>query len=321
MTAQFPTQQPGLNYLTEGGQETEIMYKYGFDLPQFAMFPLLDDPRAVTELRGMYGRYLDTAARHGFGVVMGGFDYRASPDWGSLLGYSREALAEMQSRSIDFLRDVARPYEGQVPALLYAGIVGPRGDAYELNKTITAEEAQEYHGEQLANLARAGVDLVEAMTFTSVPEVIGLSRAAARAGLPLAVSFTLDNASHQLPSGPSLKDAIETIDAQTGDDRPAFYGINCSHPLEFMPAIEPGGWFERVRCLRPNAALMDKISLCTLGHLESGDPVELGTLMGDVARRHPHIDMWGGCCGTWDTHLEEIARNVRTARDVGVPTP
>ena len=41
-------------------------------------------------------------------------------------------------------------------------------------------------------------------------------------------------------SGPTLKEAIETIDAQTGDERPAFYGINCSHPLEFMPAIEPG---------------------------------------------------------------------------------
>ena len=67
-------------------------------------------------------------------------------------------------------------------------------------------------------------------------------------------------------------DAIETIDAQTGDDRPAFYGINCSHPLEFIPAIESGSWFERVRCLRPNAAMMDKASLCTIGHLEEGDP-------------------------------------------------
>ena len=34
---EFPKQQPGLNYLTEGGQETEIMYKYGFDLPHFAV--------------------------------------------------------------------------------------------------------------------------------------------------------------------------------------------------------------------------------------------------------------------------------------------
>jgi S-methylmethionine-dependent homocysteine/selenocysteine methylase len=318
MPADFPTQQPGLNYLTEGGQETEIMYKYGFDLPHFAMFPLLDDPRAVAELRGMYGRYLDTAARHGFGVIVGGLDYRASPDWASLLGYSPESLAETQLRAIDFLRDMAGPYAGQVPALTYAGIVGPRGDAYETNQTITAEEAEEYHGVQLATLAHVGVDLVEAMTFNGVPEVIGLSRAAARAGLPLSVSFTLDHNTSRLASGPSLKDTIETIDAQTGDDRPTFYGINCSHPLEFMPAIEPGDWFERVRCLRPNAAMMDKISLCTLGHLESGDPAQLGELMGALAREHPHIDMWGGCCGTWETHLDEIARNVGAARAVAV---
>jgi homocysteine S-methyltransferase len=313
--AAFPEQQPGLNYLTEGGQETEILYKYGFDLPHFAMFPLLEDPRAVSELRGMYTRYLDIATRHGFGVIVGGLDYRASPDWGSLLGYSREALADMQLRAIGFLRDVASPYEGHVPALMYAGIIGPRGDAYEINRTITAEEAEEYHSEQLANLVRAGVDLAEAMTFNSVPEVIGLARAASRAKLPLAVSFTLDHDTHRLVSGPTVKDAIETIDAETGDDRPAFYGINCSHPLEFMPAIEPGAWFKRVRSLRPNAAMMDKISLCTLGHLEMGDPPKLGELMGELAKQHPHIDIWGGCCGTWDTHLDEIARNVVAARN------
>lgn len=314
VAAVFPAQRPGLNYLTEGGQETEIMYKYGFDLPHFAMFPLLDDPRAVSELRGMYTRYLDTAARNGFGVLMGGFDYRASPDWGSLLGYSGESLAEMQIRAVDFLRDVAKPYEAQVPALLIAGIVGPRGDAYELNQTITAEEAEEYHSVQLATLAIADVDLLQAMTFNKIDEVVGLSRAASHAKLPLALSFTLNHDTQRLESGPSLKEAIEAIDAQTGDDRPAFYGINCSHPLEFMPAIEPGDWFKRVRSLRPNAAMMDKISLCTLGHLEIGDPPKLGELMGDLARQHPHLDVWGGCCGTWDTHLDEIARNVRAAR-------
>jgi homocysteine S-methyltransferase len=315
MAKQFPQQQPGLNYLAEGGQETEIMYKYGFELPHFAMLPLLDDRRAMTELRGMYNRYLDTAARNGFGVVMGGLDYRASPDWASLLGYDGEALADRQLRAIDFLRDVATPYQGQVPAILYAGIVGPRGDAYELNRTITAEEAQDYHSEQLSTLARADVDLVEAMTFNGIDEVVGLARAASQFGLPLSVSFTLDNSTQRLVSGPTLKEAVETVDAQAGEDRPTFYGINCSHPLEFTPAIEPGEWFNRVRVLRPNAAMMDKISLCTLGHLETGDPAHVGELMGGLARKYPHIDMWGGCCGTWDTHLEEIARNVHAARD------
>jgi methionine synthase I (cobalamin-dependent) len=46
-----------------------------------------------------------------------------------------------------------------------------------------------------------------------------------------------------------------------------------------------------------------------------GDPPTLGELMGALARQYPNIDVWGGCCGTWDTHLEEIARNVSTARN------
>jgi homocysteine S-methyltransferase len=57
---------------------------------------------------------------------------------------------------------------------------------------------------------------------------------------------------------------------------------------------------------------MDKVSLCTLGHLESGDPVDLGQRMGAIAEQYPHLDIWGGCCGTWETHLDEIARNVTT---------
>jgi S-methylmethionine-dependent homocysteine/selenocysteine methylase len=308
----FPDQRPGLRYLTEGGQETEIMYKFGYELPHFAMFPLLDDSSAVAELRGMYERYLDTAAAHGFGVLMGGFDYRASPDWAGLLGYSPAALEEMQLRSIQFLRDVAQPYREQLPAALFAGTVGPRGDAYSLDQNMTVDEAVDYHSTQVHTLAAADVDLVEALTFNSVPEAIGVTLAAAQAGLPASISFTL-HSDHRLRSGPTLKDAIEAVDDACGDDRPAFYGINCSHPLEFLPAIEPGEWFERVRCLRPNAAMMDKISLCTLGHLESGDPVDLGQRMGAIAREHPHLDIWGGCCGTWDTHLDEIARNVAPA--------
>jgi homocysteine S-methyltransferase len=309
MSRQFPSSKPGVRYLTEGGQETELMYKFGFELPEFALFPLLDDPRAVAELRGMYERYLDTAAKHGFAALMGGLDYRASPDWAEVLGYSPAGLEEMQIRAIDFLRDVARPYVGQLPAILYAGIVGPRGDAYTLHQPRPPEEFEEYHSTQIANLAKAGADLVQAMTFNSIDEAIGLARAAHHAGIPASVSFTMDS-NHRLHSGPTLREAIEAVDAECGDARPAFFGVNCSHPLEFLPGIEPGDWFQRVRALRPNAAMMDKIALCSLGHLEAGNPVELGQQMGAIARDYPHLDIWGGCCGTWEDHLDEIAQHV-----------
>lgn len=313
MRNQFPQQKAGVIYLSEGGTETEIMFRYGHELPHFAMFTLLENPKAVEDMNHMFQQYLDTVVEHQCNALMGGLDYRASSDWGKLLGYSAAGLKEMQIRCIEYLRDLAKPYQDQIPDILFSGTIGPRGDAYEINRQITAEEAEDYHSDQLLALKEAGADLAWAATFNNIPEAVGISRAAAKIGIPLYVSFTLDS-HHRLNSGPTLKAAIETVDAETGDMRPDFYGINCSHPVEFEPALEPGNWFERVRSLRPNAAKMGKAALCSLDHLEDGDPVELGQQMGDLANRYPHLDIWGGCCGTWHTHLGEIAQNVKPHR-------
>jgi homocysteine S-methyltransferase len=274
------------------------------------MYPLLDDPPAMTDLRDMYTRYLEVAAAHGLVAVMGGLDYRASPDWAGKLGISLAGLRDFQLRSIDFLRDVASPFKARMPEVMYAGIVGPRGDAYGQDLTITADDAANYHSIQLATLKEAGVDLVSAMTFNSVPEAVGVSRAAASAGLPLSMSFMVDP-NGKLLTGVTLQDAIQDVDEQAGDARPDFYGINCSHPDEFEPALTPGPWLKRVRSLRPNSSKADKQSLCTIGHLESGEPDALGRQIGALSRRLTTVDIFGGCCGTWDDHLRAIAKELR----------
>lgn len=309
--AGFPEPREGVLHLTEGGQETELMYKHGHELPEFAMYPLLDDRRAVTDLTAMYTSYLEVAAEHGCAVLMGGLDYRASPDWAAKLGISAEGLAEYQHRSIAFLRDVSAPYAGQVPELRIAGIVGPRGDAYGRGGTITADEAEDYHGVQIATLREARVDAVSAMTFNNVPEAVGVARAAAAAGLPLSLSFVV-GPDGRLRSGPTLQEAIEAVDERAGEARPDFYGVNCAHPVEFEPALyPPGPWLERLRGLRPNASMADKQSLCSIGHLEAGDPEALGRQIAAIVGRLPRLDVLGGCCGTWDDHLRAIAREVR----------
>lgn len=312
------SRKPGVFYLAEGGVETEIMYRHGHTLREFAMFELMDEPEAVNDMRDMYRRYLDVAAKHEFGALLAGFDYRASPDWAKKLGYSAAGLREMQIKCIDFLRDVAAPYKGQIPDIAIAGCVGPRGDAYALNQTITAESAEDYHSHQVATLKDCKVDLIWAATINNVPEAVGIARAAAWIGLPVNISFTLES-THKLKSGPSLKEAVEDTDRLAGGARPDSYGINCSHPAEFEPALEPGAWTARLRSLRPNAAKMDKVSLCKLGHIEEGDPDELGQMMGDLAKRYPDIDIWGGCCGTWDKHFDRIAAAVKGVRRENVP--
>lgn len=296
----------GLRYLAEGGQETELMYGYGFELPQFALFPLLDDPSAVARLRAMYQAVLDVADRHQLGIVLGGLDYRASPDWAALLGLDAAALADYQQRSIDFLREVAEPYRQRLPHILVAGCVGPQGDAYERNEAVTEASAEAYHSTQMANLAAAGVDLVEGMTFTSGEEAIGVIRAARAHDLPIVLSFMRD-AAPAADGASSFRKMIEKVDAAT-DGYALFYGINCSHPREFEPQLEePGDWLKRIGLLRPNASAKDKAELCQIGHLERGDPVDLAERMRSLAGRMPNVIVWGGCCGTWDEHLELIA--------------
>ena len=87
--------------------------------------------------------------------------------------------------------------------------------------------------------------------------------------------------------------------------------INCNHPVDFLPAlINPGLWMERLKGIRPNASSLDHGILCKLGHLEEGNPDELGQQMADIVARFPQINVVGGCCGTDQPHLHQIAKSV-----------
>src|SRR5690606_27280228 len=96
----LPPAGSGELFLTEGGSETEMIYRHGFELPEFAMFPLLDNPKAVAAMRAMFCAQLDVAAELGVSFLLSGLDYRASPDWGAKLGYSPQTLADANAAAI-----------------------------------------------------------------------------------------------------------------------------------------------------------------------------------------------------------------------------
>ena len=68
-------------FLTDGGIETTLIYDDGFDLPDFAAFPLLDDAAGHAALQRYFDAYLDVAVRHRVGIVLETPTWRASPDW------------------------------------------------------------------------------------------------------------------------------------------------------------------------------------------------------------------------------------------------
>lgn len=297
---------------TAGGFETWMQYVDGFTLRHFCGFELLNDPRGVACLRDYHRRVIEAAIENGFGMINEGLHYRASRDWGERTGFSREALEEINLRGIEFYRDFAREYASADTPMLVGGAIGPQGDAYETGHIPDATEAEEYHAEQILTFRKAGADLVTAMTFSNVEEAIGLVRAAISAEMPVVVSFFVARGG-RLRAGETLEEAIRRVDAATGNG-PQYYMINCTHPTEFEAGLSPGDWSARLGGFMPNAVAMETLDLCKLGHLEDGDPEELGGQMAGLAQRFPHVTVWGGCCGTDGRHIGQITRQVAEVR-------
>lgn len=305
-------QRDGRLMTTGSGFETWLQYVDGFKLRHFCGFELLDDPRGRACLTDYHRKLVEAAIENGFGVINEGLHYRASRDWGELIGFSREGLAEINIRGIEFYKDFAREYGSSETPMIVGGVVGPRGDAYDVGRTPDAAESQDYHSEQILTFRKAGADIVTALTLSSVEEAIGIARAAKSAEMPVVISFFVAMGG-KLKGGETLEEAIARVDAATGSV-PDYYMVNCTHPTEFTPGLTPGDWTARLGGFMPNAVAMETLDLCKLGHLEDGDPEQLGGQMADLARRFTHVNVWGGCCGTDGRHIGQITRQVADVR-------
>jgi homocysteine S-methyltransferase len=294
----------GGTFITDGGMETTLIFDDGIDLPDFASFVLLDDANGIDVLRAYYASYIEIAAQHGVGIVLDTPTWRANPDWGDRLGYSAEALADGNRRGVALLEELRSTAQGR-PQVIISGCIGPRGDGYRVEKAMTAEEAQRYHEPQVATFADTAADLVSALTLTYADEAVGVARAARDTGIPSVISFTVET-DGRLPSGQSLREAIEEVDDQT-QGSVAYFMINCAHPTHFAHVFdEDGGWRNRIRGLRANASEKSHAELDEADELDAGDPVALAGHYRELQKRLPNLNVVGGCCGTSERHVEEI---------------
>jgi homocysteine S-methyltransferase len=301
--AQLP-QLSGETFITDGGMETTLIFDEGIALPDFASFILLEDPTGVDVLRAYYTSYLEIAAQHGVGIVLDTPTWRANPDWGDRLGYSAAELADVDRRGVALLDELRATADG-VTHVIISGCIGPRGDGYRVDNEMTAEETQRYHEPQVATFADTAADLVSALTLTYAGEAVGVAHAAEKAGIPSVISFTVET-DGRLPSGQSLREAIEEVDDQT-HGAVAYFMINCAHPTHFAHVLEGNGnWRARIRGLRANASEKSHAELDEADELDSGDPVALARQYRELQTRLPSLTVVGGCCGTDHRHVAEI---------------
>jgi S-methylmethionine-dependent homocysteine/selenocysteine methylase len=291
-------------FIGDGGLETTMIFEQGIELPEFASFQLLDDERGRAALRGYYEDYLDLAAAHGVGFTLDTPTWRASRNWGERLGRSAPEIGELNRAAVDFgLR--LRDERAAGPPIAVCGVIGPEADAYRPARFLGADEAASYHAPQVEALVAAGVDMVSAYTLSYVDEAIGIVRAAAAAGVPVSISFTVET-DGRLPDGEALAAAVERLDRET-DSAAAYLMVNCAHPSHFADELEQGGaWRERIVGIRANASRRSHAELDELPDLDSGDPDQLAAEYRELVEALPSLSLLGGCCGTDARHIGAI---------------
>lgn len=293
--------QPGDDlFLTDGGMETWLVHERGLELPQFASFPLLDDPHGVDALQAYFAPYVELARANDLGLVLDAPTWRASSHWGELLGYDEAALADVNRRAVALV-DGVRENAPDV-RIVVGGCVGPCDDAYAPGDQVSEEEAIAYHRPQIETFAGTAADLVNALTLTYSAEAIGIARAANAVGLPVAISFTVET-DGRLPGGETLGGAIAAVDAAAAVE---YFMVNCAHPTHFADVIDDGDWRMRVWGVRANASMKSHAELDEAEELDAGDPKELASHYPALRERLPNLRVAGGCCGTDDRHIAAI---------------
>jgi S-methylmethionine-dependent homocysteine/selenocysteine methylase len=314
-------QQDGRLFLTDGGIETVLIFQEGIALPEFAAFVLLESEEGRASLLRYFRRYLELAAgTPGAGFVLESPTWRAGFDWGAKLGFDDAAMRRINGNAIALMHELQSEYRARVEApIVVSGCIGPRGDGYVAGAPMTHADAERVHRRQVEALAAAGADMITAVTMTTSAEAVGVARAAARAGRPSAISFTVET-DGRLPSGETLDLAIDAVDsdaAEAGRAPPAYFMLNCAHPSHFAHVLDGlGERRARLRGLRANASRRSHAELDQATELDPGNPRELGEDYARLKASWPTLNVVGGCCGTDHRHVAEMAAAVIGPREV-----
>jgi len=296
-------------FITDGGLETTMIFIHDIKLPEFAAFPLLNQPEHQSLLREYYISYITLARKNSLGFILESPTWRASRSWGEKLGYGTGEIDFFNRKAISFLESIRQEFEDCTTPMIISGNLGPRGDGYHADDKMTSDEARSYHSAQIGTFSRTTADIVSAFTITYAQEAIGITLAARDAGIPATISFTVET-DGRLPSGQPLGEAILEVDEAT-DEGPLYYMINCAHPTHFKHILTGGSsWLNRIRAIRANASCKSHAELDEAVALDRGNPSALGQEYAILTDILPHLNVFGGCCGTDHLHIEAICREI-----------
>jgi S-methylmethionine-dependent homocysteine/selenocysteine methylase len=289
--------------LTEGSIYERLRRHPGIDYDdQIAHAGLIYDPRTATILGDVHRQYIREATRVECPMVVSAGTWRANRE---RIARSRFANRDVNRDQVAFVRTICRA-EGVASPLYVAGVLGPRGDAYQADVSLSPAAAYEFHAWQANALTDAGADLLLAMTLPAVAEARGLAQAMEATHLPYLLSFVV-RADGTVLDGTPLGEAIDAID-QRSIRPPIGYAVNCVHPSVLDRALDAAGdrAVSRIVGYRANTSSLRPEELDGSAVLITQPASALAEEIRTVASKYG-LKLLGGCCGTGTEHIAAIA--------------
>ena len=274
--------------------------------PHIANAGLIYDQIGRNTMAGIYRQYIDIAIKYRLPMIVSAPTWRASAE--RINKFDHQAGSKINRDCIEFIHTIRQEYPQIQDSIYIAGLMACRGDSYDPREALSADAARTYHRAQACELAEAGPDFILAATLPAVSEAMGIAAAASQCGIPYSLSFVI-RPDGRILDGTRLHTAIDKIDASV-DPAPLFYQINSVHPTVFTNAVmNSEAILDRLIGLQANTSLKSPEELDGLEYLDTSEPTEFAESMLALHTQFG-LKILGGCCGTDERHIEEIAIRV-----------
>lgn len=294
--------------LTEGSVIERIRRDSDLELnPFISNSAFVYDSDGAEILREIYRQYIDIGQKYNLPILILTPTWRANKERIQKSGYSH---TDVNGDNFRFLNEIRKEYGVYSKNILIGGLIGCANDAYKPEESLSAEEAEEFHKYQLEHLVRSGVDFLIASTLPALPEAKGIAKAMSKCNIPYILSFVIRK-DGTLLDGKPLSDVIRVID-ETTNPNPAFYMVNCVHPSVLNSTFESlsssSDLLElRLLGIQANTSCKSPEELDGMEILDTESPDSFSKAMVNLHTQYK-TKVLGGCCGTDNTHIEEIAR-------------
>jgi S-methylmethionine-dependent homocysteine/selenocysteine methylase len=292
--------------LMEGAVAERIKHEFAIKInDKVALADLIYKKKSRQALTEIYTQYLHIAEKYHLPLIVTTPTRRANRIHVYEAGYDEGIIYE----NVTFLRDIQKSAKTE---MYVGGLMGCKGDAYKATEVLTTNEAYNFHRWQADLFKKAHVDFLFAGIMPALSEAVGMAQVMESTEIPYIISFMIKK-NGKLIDGTTINNAIKEIDSAT-KRKPICYMANCVHPRVLQEALlcsfnQTETVKQRFHGIQANTSVLSPEELDNSNELVTSDSIDLANDMMKLSNII-NIKMYGGCCGTDNSHIEEIARRI-----------